>query len=60
MLKSGADVNFRFSSLNTTALMTTSFHGHVDILQMLLDAGADVTALDLQKSTALGYAFGGS
>lgn len=59
MLKSGADVNYRFASLNTTALMTTSFHGHVDILQTLLNAGADVKATDLQQSTALGYAFGG-
>ena len=59
MLKSGANVNYRFASLNTSALMTTAFHGHVDILEILLSAGADVKAVDLQQSTALGYAFGG-
>jgi hypothetical protein len=59
MLQNGADVNFRFASLNSTALMTAAFHGNVGILRMLLSAGANVKAYDLQQSTALGYAFGG-
>lgn len=39
--------------------MTSCYHGHVEIVRMLLQRGADVQAEDLQKSTALGYAFGG-
>ena len=55
----GADVNATFAALNTTALMTSSFHGHVDVVRLLLQRGADVSAHDTQLSTALGYAFGG-
>ena len=39
--------------------MTSSFHGHVDIVHLLLERGADVRMIDTQQSTALGYAFGG-
>lgn len=59
LLNNGADVNAPFASLNTTALMTSAFHGHVEIVRLLLGRGADVHLLDLQSSTALGYAFGG-
>lgn len=59
LLDSGADVNSTFAALNTTALMTSSFHGHVDIVRLLLERGADVRMLDTQQSTALGYSFGG-
>lgn len=59
LLECGADVNVPFAALNTTALMTSSYHGHVDVVKLLLDHGAEVHAVDLQQSTALGYAFGG-
>ena len=59
LLSNGADVNATFASLNTTALMTSAFHGHVDVVRLLLDSGANVRALDRQQSTALGYCFGG-
>ena len=39
--------------------MTSSYHGHLDVVKLLLDSGADPGAVDLQQSTALGYAFGG-
>ena len=48
-----------FAELQTTALMTSSFHGHTEIVRLLLRRGADVKAVDIQSSTALGYAFGG-
>lgn len=59
LLDYGADVNAPFASLQTTALMTSSFHGHVDVVRALLDHGANARAVDTQGSTALGYAFGG-
>ena len=59
LLEHGADVDFAFASLNTTALMTSAFHGNIEAVTLLLKNGANVRALDLQKSTALGYAFGG-
>jgi len=55
----GANVNETFGSLNTTVLMTSSFHGHSNIVLHLLKKGADVKLVDSQGSTALGYAFGG-
>lgn len=60
LLANGANVNATFASLNTTALMTSAFHGHVDVVRLLLDSGANVRALDRQQSTALGYCFGGT
>jgi len=54
------DVNDTFAALKTTALMTSSFHGHAEIVRLLLKKGADVRIVDLQGSTALGYAFGGT
>ena len=59
LLNNGAEVDATFATLNTTALMTSAFHGHTDIVRLLLSRGADVTILDMQQSTALGYAFGG-
>ena len=59
LIEGGADVNKPFATLNTTALMTSSYHGHVDVVKCLLENGADSGAIDLQQSTALGYAFGG-
>jgi ankyrin repeat protein len=59
LLDHGADVNETFASLQTTALMTSSFHGHDKIVRTLLGRGANPKAVDMQGSTALGYAFGG-
>lgn len=53
-------MNVPFAALNTTALMTSSYHGHTDVVRLLLENKADVHAVDLQQSTALGYAFGGA
>ena len=39
--------------------MTSSYHGHVDVVRVLLEKEANVHTVDLQQSTALGYAFGG-
>lgn len=59
LLKHGAHVDFPFAALRTTALMTSAFHGNMEAVTTLLKNGANVRALDMQKSTALGYAFGG-
>ena len=55
----GAHVDFPFAALQTTALMTSAFHGNIEAVTLLLTNHANVRALDMQKSTALGYAFGG-
>jgi len=52
-------VNGRFTELRTTALMTSSFHGHSQVVRELLRRGARVQSVDKQGSTALSYAFGG-
>ena len=59
LIAHGADINGTFGSLNTTVLMTSSFHGYSHIVHHLLVEGADVKLVDNQGSTALGYAFGG-
>ena len=59
LMECGADVNMPYSSLNTTPLMTSAYHGHYDIIRFLLQGGADVHAEDIQGSNAIGYAFGG-
>jgi len=59
LLAHGAKVNGRFTELRTTALMTSSFHGHSKVVHELLSRGARVHAVDKQGSTALSYAFGG-
>ena len=55
----GANADFPFAALDTTALMTSAFHGNYEATQLLLGRGADIDAVDKQMSTALGYAFGG-
>ena len=59
LLDHGAHVDFPFAALQTTALMTSAFHGNIEAVTLLLKNQANVRALDMQKSTALGYAFGG-
>jgi len=60
LLDHHANINETFASLQTTALMTSSFHGHEKIVRLLLSRGANPRAVDQQGSTALGYAFGGN
>jgi len=60
LLRNKGDVNATFANLRTTALMTSAFHGHTEIVDTLLKHGANAKAVDLQGSTALGYCFGGS
>ena len=59
LLSHGAKVNGRFTELRTSSLMTSSFHGHGEVVRALLSRGARVHAVDKQGSTALSYAFGG-
>lgn len=60
LLENGAEHDFKFAQLKTTALMTAAYHGHGEIVRMLLRAGSNIHELDLQDSSALGYALGGS
>jgi len=60
LIDHGGNVNATFANLETTSLMTSSFHGHTDVVRTLLESGANARAIDLQGSTALGYCFGGS
>ncbi|HET8775165.1 MAG TPA: ankyrin repeat domain-containing protein [Thermoanaerobaculia bacterium] len=54
LIESGADVNAR-DKFGTTALMNAAYHGTIDVLQVLLDCGADVTTRQsgMLKATAL-------
>lgn len=59
LLDNNADINLPYAQNNTTALMTSAYHGHLDIIKLLLQYGADIQAEDILKSNAMGYAFGG-
>jgi len=59
LLDCGAEVNATFWTLEMTALMTSSSHGHARIVRMLLCHGASAQAVDREGSNALGYAFEG-
>jgi ankyrin repeat protein len=48
-----ADVNIRAKQHGQTALMLAVSHGRLDMVKMLLDAGADVNIQDEDGSTAL-------
>ncbi|MEO8804163.1 MAG: ankyrin repeat domain-containing protein [Rudaea sp.] len=52
LLKRKARVNAR-GTLGRTALMTAALHGHVEIAQVLIQAGADVNLADERGATAL-------
>jgi len=57
LLAHGANVNARSSNLQRTPLLVAaSYPGTVDILQLLLDKGADIHARDRNKVHALGRA----
>nr|CAH7740108.1 unnamed protein product [Callosobruchus chinensis] len=48
-----ADVNIRAKQHGQTALMLAVSHGHLDMVKMLLEAGADINIQDEDGSTAL-------
>jgi len=57
LLAHGADVNARSGNLQRTPLLVAaSYPGTVEILQLLLDKGADIHAKDRGKTHALGRA----
>ena len=48
-----ADVNAREQRYGDTALMWAAVAGHVDVVRLLIEAGADVRAVDDEGVTAL-------
>jgi uncharacterized protein len=55
LLKKGTDVNSR-DSTGSTALMCAAGYGHLDIVRLLIDNGADVNLMKPGYVTALGIA----
>lgn len=53
LMAAGADVNVRCGILKRTVLSLAAEKGHVDILRALVKHGADVTAVDNDRDTAL-------
>jgi ankyrin repeat protein len=51
-----ADVNARERWYGRTALMIAALEGHADIVDLLLEAGADASLVDAEGSTALSLA----
>ena len=51
-----ADVNARERWYGRTALMIAAAEGHADVVQLLIDAGSDLDALDEEGSSALSLA----
>ena len=49
-MEAGTDVNYQ-NDYNWTALMFAAFNGHTAIVQLLLDAGANVDLQDNHSST---------
>ena len=56
MISAGADVNSQ-DSLGRTALIASSYGGHVDIVELLLENGAEIDHLDSAGHSAIVFAF---
>ena len=56
LLDAGADPN-AFATTGETPLMVAAKNLDVGMVELLLDYGADVTAWDADKATALGHVF---
>jgi ankyrin repeat protein len=57
LISKGADVNQEVGSLGRTPLMIAAETGSVEIVKLLVEAGADPSAKDSQQYTVLNYAF---
>jgi ankyrin repeat protein len=57
LLKNGADVNARGKVRGTTPLMLAAENGHKKIIELLIDSGANVNAIDQYEETALTRAY---
>jgi uncharacterized protein len=56
LLALGQDVNAAMSSTRWTPLTVASFKGHVLVVKQIIEASADLDAVDLEGLTALHYA----
>lgn len=53
MLDAGCDVNAAYTPFNTTALMMACKDGSAELVELMLDHGADATIVDVTGKTAL-------
>ena len=53
MLDAGCDVNAAYTPFNTTALMMACKDGSAELVELMLDHGADATIVDVTGNTAL-------
>lgn len=53
LLKNGAQVDMRDGSYGRTPLAVAAWNGHLDCVQLLADSGANINAVDSQRSTPL-------
>jgi len=53
MLDAGCDVNAVYTPFNTTALMMACKDGSAELVELMLDHGADATIVDVTGNTAL-------
>lgn len=55
LIKSGVDVDARANPYNRTALMIAAWHNATAVAKLLIEAGADVNAMDNDGKTVLMY-----